>query len=57
VTADVAREAGFSTAVTVKSFKVDRHTDPLRVPRMDVGNWGARELGGRLADLLASAAR
>jgi peptidoglycan/xylan/chitin deacetylase (PgdA/CDA1 family) len=55
-TVELAREAGFTTAVTVKGFKVDRRTDPLRVPRMDVGNWGAKELGARLADLLASPA-
>jgi len=53
-TVEAVRRAGFTTAVTVKGFKADRHTDPLRVPRMDVGNWGARELARRLADLLAA---
>jgi peptidoglycan/xylan/chitin deacetylase (PgdA/CDA1 family) len=40
----LVREAGFDRAVTVEPGVVTRGTDPLRLPRLGVGDWDAETL-------------
>ncbi|MGE0551875.1 MAG: polysaccharide deacetylase family protein [Gemmatimonadales bacterium] len=49
--AKTVREAGFRSACTTRARRLGRRTDPLRVPRVYVGDWDGDELARRLAAL------
>lgn len=48
------RELGIVAACTTESAATHLETDPLRLPRLEVGDWSAAELEARLDALLAS---
>ncbi len=50
--AERVRESGYRLACTTFQAPVRKGTDPLRVPRMAVGDWTGEELAARIRDLL-----
>jgi len=50
-TVDVARRAGFDVACSTVAAPTTGASDPLRLPRLTVGNWSGEHLSERLARL------
>lgn len=48
----LAREAGFTTAVTTEPVTATARTEPMRMPRFDVKNWTGEEFERRLVNWL-----
>jgi glycosyltransferase involved in cell wall biosynthesis/peptidoglycan/xylan/chitin deacetylase (PgdA/CDA1 family) len=48
----VLREAGITYACTVESVAVTGDCDPLAIPRLEVGDWDAKQFEERLTSLL-----
>ncbi len=51
-TVEAVRRAGFSAAVTTEAGAVHGGTDPLRIPRLDVGDWTAAAFRAELSGWL-----
>ena len=53
-TVAAVRAAGYRYAVTTEEHSVGRESDPWRIPRIEVGNWGAEALLERFRRVWAS---
>ena len=54
-TVSLVRKAGFARACTTEAMGVVPGGDPLRVPRVAVGDWTGEELSRRLREWVSSA--
>ena len=55
-TVEIARCAGFASAVSTRTALLRPWDDPLEIPRIEVGAWSVEEFAARLQSLFASRA-
>jgi hypothetical protein len=51
LTVELVRAAGFEAACTTRSAAVVPGSDPLQLPRLQVGNWSSDELARSLRSI------
>ena len=55
-TVEIARHAGFASAVSTRTALLRPWDDPLEIPRVEVGAWSVEEFAARLESLFAARA-